>query len=886
MTDFKKQIKDSLSLPQTKFPMKADLTLKESAWQKLLDKNNIYQQVNESNNTTYHLHDGPPYANGDIHIGHAVNKILKDIIAKSQRQNGFKTSFVPGWDCHGLPIELAVEKEIGKPNENLSKAEFRKACRKYAYKHIKNQRDSFKKLSILADWNNPYLTMNYKQEADTLRALGKIIENGHFIHSLKPINWCLNCESSLAEAEVEHEEITSCSMDVVFSAEKFFCFVVHTTTPWTLFANEAIAIGKDIVYKIVNVRDKDNGEATFVIAAKLVDAWLEKCGFHYISHAGFATGEELLEQVQFAINPLTGKTVPVVLSEHVSDDMGTGAVHIAPAYGADDMKVGKEYNLPITDNVSSNGLYTDGPLTGKSILNVNDDIAELLGTHLAWSGNVVHKYPHCWRHKTKTIFKATPQWFIKMDELSEKAIKECDNVEFIPERGKTRITSMLKDRPDWCVSRQRTWGVPIALYYHEDTKELHPNTLELLEEVAGKMDTAGIDVWDEYPTRMDKYIKCTDVLDVWFDSGVTHNTVMNDNPSVYLEGSDQHRGWFQTSLLTAVAMGKNAPFTKVITHGFALDEFGRKMSKSLGNVITPEELTSKYGVDVVRLWVATTDFTKDFKVSHQVLEQVSETYRRIRNTLRFLLANSLKDMNYTYTFSQLLEFDKFIISDASRLQDELTQHYNNFEFGTVVAKIHDFCSNNLGSVYLDVIKDRQYTMKKDSRGKVSAEITCLHLAMSLIGWITPILSYTADEAYQYIRPGLSVFLANNNTTKFTYEGIDWNSLLAYREYVISGIEKLRQTDNIGSSLEIDVEITVPSEFYERVKIVEDELKFLFITSSCVVKKGQFDIKVTKSVHEKCDRCWHYHETVKNNTNHICARCENNMFAEGEKRLYV
>lgn len=889
MTNFKDEINKSLNLPSTKFSMKANLTGREPVWQKTHTK--LYSQMNHTNNVEYILHDGPPYANGNIHIGHAINKVLKDIIAKSQRLQHMSVPFIPGWDCHGLPIELAVEKEVGKPSDTLSKKDFRKACRKYAYKHIKAQKAGFSKLSILADWDNPYLTMNYKTEGNTLRALGKIINNGYLAHSLKPIHWCMDCESVLAEAEVEHKEIKSNSMDVLFRLKDTNTFIViHTTTPWTLFSNEAVAYNKNVQYSGVLAYDSNDVEYSFIVASALLEDCLKKYKWTK-TFIQDLNDEDVTSRM--LINPITNKEVPVVHSNHVTDKMGTGFVHIAPAYGVDDMKVGKDNNLPITDIVSKNGYYTSGVMEGEHISSAADFIYKEFKKYIPYCNDVLHKYPHCWRHKTPTIFKSTPQWFIKMNVLAPAAIKELDNVRFFPESGKNRLISMLTNRPDWCISRQRTWGVPIALYYHPITKELHPNTSEILSKVASEMDTQGVDVWDDYPQELDGYIKCTDVLDVWFDSGVTHDTVIGKQADTYLEGSDQHRGWFQTSLLTSMAINNKAPFKNVVTHGFAVDKFGKKMSKSEGNVISPEELTEKHGVDIVRLWIASINYHNEIVVDDKILENISQEYRKIRNTIKYLLSNS-SDINTCVQYDDLLEFDKYIIGVAGEVQAEIINAYNDFNFTTVVDKIHKFCSDTLGSLYLDVTKDRQYTMQRYSLGRMSAQTTCTYVLKALLTWIAPIMPFTADEASKMLDASNDVFTTDFQPLPvYTNTTIDWKYFIALRNLINTNVEQSRQRGEIGSSLQADITFNFDmagegKHKFASIKKHFHELKYLFICNSFYlgVDSKYPNIEVRPSENIKCERCWHYHPTVINHAEHICERCVTNMFGSGEERLFA
>lgn len=889
--DAKTAIKNSLNLPNTKFPMKADLLGKEPSWQKKMYTEQVYESLPKYDQY-FGLHDGPPYANGPIHIGHAINKVIKDIYAKNKRLNGFTVPFVPGWDCHGLPIELAVEKMIGKVGDNLSKAEFRKACRKYAYKQIEGQKKQFKKLSILADWENPYLTMNYSTEADTLLSFGKIIENGHVKHALKPVHWCFDCQSSLAEAEVEYSDVQSCAMDVIFTSESGFSLVIHTTTPWTLMANEAVAIGPEIIYRAF-VIEKDNKETLVAIADNMADSWLEKTGYKSTTeNHRLMSGNAIMlfNSLSGVLNPLTKKHVPVVLSTHVTDSMGTGAVHIAPAYGIDDMQVGKDDDLPITDVIDGEGFYKTSILQGKHISEVNQDLIGMLGDSLAWYGNITHSYPHCWRHKSKTVFRATPQWFIAMDTILNNIDENIVSVEFIPEKGKNRFESMIKSRPDWCISRQRTWGVPIAVYYHQDTKELHPDTLNIITEVAEKIKVSGVDAWDDYPmVKDDVYLKCTDILDVWFDSGVTHETVMKGKANLYIEGSDQHRGWFQTSMLTSLAMNGKPCFDTVVTHGFALDEKGIKMSKSNGNVITPEELIEKYGTDVIRLWIACTDFTNDIRVSHEAINHTAELFRRMRNTMKYLLSTSDTVGLEEPSFDQLVDFDKYILINAEMIGKEINEHYENFRFHDAINCIVHFCTDILGGLYIDVVKDRQYTMPRTSSGGISSRFTSKMLLGYMLRWTMPVMSFTADEVYQHVNPGVNIFIKPEfyRVSGFNKESkcmVDWDRLLILRTAAMKQLEQLRSDKKIGSSLE--AVLNIPHGEYEYFKPYMEELKFFFMVSfiDCSDTLHAYPVSNTTV---KCDRCWHYtSKYIRLLDMHICPRCENNMNFGGESRYFV
>lgn len=870
------EIKSSINMPPAKFPMRPNFAQREPIWQKqYLEK----YQPNDSED--FILHDGPPYANGSIHIGHAINKILKDIIISFQRANGMKANYIPGWDCHGLPIELAVEKEIGKPSDTLSKAEFRKVCRKYAGKQIKDQQTSFKKLSIQGDWDKPYLTMRNATEANTLSTLRKIIEKGYLKHSMKPVHWCPQCESSLAEAEVEYQEKQTEAIDLMFPVvgNEDYRVVIHTTTPWTLFANEAVALNSNLDYHELYVTDANGNSFIVFVAAALSHDWASKVGYS-IDFYNTMTGQEILDLNWTLISPMTNKHVPLVDSEHVTETMGTGFVHIAPAYGEDDMKVGLKYKLPITDVIDDSGNFIvpgfEGTPINKALSCINVSMSER--SLISYIGKVEHKYPYCWRHKTPTVFRAKPQWFIPMDTLANKAIRALDDVEFYPPNQKNRLVSMLRDRPDWCISRQRTWGVPMAFYYHPETKQLHPKTIEMMIQIENAIENEGIDIWDTYPNEIDGYVKCTDILDVWFDSGVTHQTVLNGvQADIYLEGSDQHRGWFQTSLLTSVAINDRAPFKKVITHGFAVDKHGKKMSKSEGNVITPEELINQFGTDVVRLWVASTDYHSDIKVHPELMENSVEVYRRIRNTLKFLITNT-SDINVLEDEILIVEIDDYVGKLAQNLKVECKELYKQYKFADIVTKVYDFCSETLGSFYFEVIKDRLYTEKKDSHERLSAQTACFYIASSLRHIIAPIMPFLADEVFQELEPLMKKFTKSVRVeTQTLYLEKHWDTLLNYKKLVNAEIEKQRQL-GLGSSLEAVVDLTIIKTENWMEKIAH-ELKYLFVVSKVnlhtTTNPYDVGIKVSRATDLKCQRCWHYHFTVKPDTN-VCERCKCNM----------
>ncbi|MCX7077507.1 MAG: isoleucine--tRNA ligase, partial [Methylococcales bacterium] len=720
--------KKTLNLPSTGFAMKGNLAQREPEQLKKWQSAELYHAIRKEKKgrPLFVLHDGPPYANGEIHIGHAVNKVLKDFIVKSKSLSGFDAPYVPGWDCHGLPIELQVEKKIGKAGVKVSPAEFRNACREYAAKQVEIQKEAFMRLGILGDWENPYLTMDFKFEADIVRSLGKIAHNAHITKGAKPVHWCIDCGSALAEAEVEYEDKHSFAIDVRFaavdSADFLLCFgsstgghgrisvVIWTTTPWTLPANQAVALHPELEYVLIQYHDE-----RLVIAKDLLESALHRYGNPEYSILASCPGSALeLQQLQ---HPFYHRHVPIVLGDHVTTDAGTGAVHTAPAHGQEDYVVGRVYDLPVDCPVGSDGVFLPNVelFAGQHVSKANEHVLEVLHTRgsLVHQQTLLHSYPHCWRHHTPIIFRATPQWFISMNQnqLREQALAEVKKVTWLPEWGQARIESMMENRPDWCISRQRTWGVPIAFFVHKETGELHPRTEELIEEVAQRIEKAGVDAWFELEadellgSDAEHYDKMSDTLDVWFDSGVTHAGVLARREQLhfpadlYLEGSDQHRGWFQSSLLASVAMNGVAPYKTVLTHGFTVDAKGEKMSKSKGNVIPPQSVMKNLGADVLRLWIASTDYRGEMRVSDEILERTSDGYRRLRNTARFLLSN-LNDFTPDENLvpvEHLLPLDRWVLDRAFTLQEEVKTAYENYQFQTIFQKVHHFCAIDLGS---------------------------------------------------------------------------------------------------------------------------------------------------------------------------------------------
>lgn len=933
------EYKNTLNLPQTDFPMKANLAQREPAILKKWHDSDLYAQLRRKfeRKTKFILLDGPPYANGHIHLGHAVNKILKDAIIKSKTLSGYDAPYIPGWDCHGLPIEVNVEKKHGKPGRKISASDFRLACREYATSQIELQRKDFMRLGILGDWYRPYITMDFSYEANIIRSLAKIIQNKHLQKGYKPVLWCLDCASALAEAEVEYAEKKSPSIDVRFTAvdandvlSRFgvknvngsISIPIWTTTPWTLPANQAVALNPLLDYVLVQCENE-----CFILADALLPATMSRYGIERYTVIAKISGEKLLDvKLQ---HPFFAKQVPVVVGEHVTVDSGTGAVHTAPAHGPDDFALGKKYKLPLDNPVGDDGCYISSlPLfAGVHVSKADPEVlAKLLEMKtLIHEGKIKHSYPHCWRHKTPVIYRATPQWFINLEAhgLRQASLKAVNRVEWIPDWGKSRIAGMIEGRPDWCVSRQRTWGVPLSLFIHKETGELHPNIVELMEKVAERVEKEGIEAWYTLDAKeilgkdAEQYQKSSDVLDVWFDSGVAHECVAKHRTElafpadVFLEGSDQHRGWFQSSLLSSVAMNGMEPYKEVLTHGFTVDAEGRKMSKSIGNVIAPDEVVQSLGADVLRLWVASVDYRNEMTVSNEILTRTSDTYRRIRNTARFFLAN-LHDFDpekHLVPNDKLLALDKWAVDTARLVQNDILLSYDAYQFHTIVQKLHNFCVNDMGGFYLDVIKDRQYTMAKESIGRRSAQTALYHIAHAFVRWIAPILSFTAEEIWQYL-PGKkeeSVFLSQwYEDLVILSPDVDmnqayWEKMRVIRDAVNKEIEALRAANKLGSALEAEVHLYCGAEIKKLLDKLEGELRFVLITSQATVTPehaGPLDVVVTEvpglalkvmaTTHEKCARCWHRREDVNANKDYpgLCGRCVENVAGSGERRLFA
>ncbi len=939
MSDYKA----TLNLPKTDFPMRGNLANREPAFLKRWEEQELYrkQRAASVGRPKFILHDGPPYANGNIHIGHAVNKVLKDIIVKSKVMSGFDAPYVPGWDCHGLPIELMVEKKIGKAGLKVDAKTFRHKCREYAAKQVNGQREDFKRLGIFAEWENPYLTMDFQFEADIIRALGKIIENGHLHKGSKPVHWCVDCGSALAEAEVEYEDKTSPAIDVRFSVVDDADFLsrcshvegheghgpisapIWTTTPWTLPANQAVSLNPEFDYAVVQTPNE-----RLLLAEALLKNAMGRYEIDEYRVIAYCKGADL-EGVKLQ-HPFSDREVPIILGDHVTAEAGTGAVHTAPGHGQDDYVVGSRYGLEVVNPVGSDGKFLPDTehFAGQHVFKANDSVIELLkakGTLLRVAA-LHHSYPHCWRHKTPIIFRATPQWFISMQQngLRDTAQGEIQKTQWLPEWGKARIEGMVNNRPDWCVSRQRTWGVPIALFVHKESQELHPKTPELIEQVAQRVEAQGIDGWFEMDAAemlgddAADYDKVTDTLDVWFDSGVTHHAVLARREGLaypadlYLEGSDQHRGWFQSSLLTSVAINGQAPYKSVLTHGFTVDAKGQKMSKSRGNVMAPQKVVNNLGADVLRLWVAATDYRGEMTVSDEILKRTSDTYRRIRNTARFLLANlnGFDPATDMLPPSEMIALDRWVIERTAQLQLEVQDAYDKYEFHHIYQKVQNFCSIEMGSFYLDVVKDRQYTTKADSVARRSCQTALYHVIEALSRWLAPILSFTAEEIYQHIpgERGESIFLQQWYSLPECGEQVMnsafWNQVIEVREAVTKTLEPLRESKAIGSSLDAEVDLYCGREIYDRLAQLDDELRFALITSYArihttetipgntthITLEGGDEVWIaTKaSAHIKCERCWHHREDVGSDAEHpeLCSRCIENVNGAGEQRHHA
>ena len=937
-----KDYKHTLNLPETTFPMQASLAQREPEMLARWEKDRLYQRVlaETRDRPVYWFVDGPPYANGDIHIGHVVNKVLKDIVVKAARLSGHYAPFIPGWDCHGLPIEAQVEKKHGRVGPQMDATTFRAKCREYAAEQVDRQRADFKRLGILADWDDPYLTMKPAYEAEQLRALARIVERGHVVRGAKPVHWCLDCGSSLAEAEVEYQDKKSPAIDVKFmaadpaavakafgvKADGAFAFVIWTTTPWTLPANQAITVHPEFDYVLADV----TGHGHFIVVEPLLEGFAKRLGGtpQVLGRARGAVLAGLRAQ-----HPFAERTVPLILGEHVTLDAGTGLVHTAPAHGVEDFLVGQQNGLPVDNPVAATGVFVPGtPLVaGQHVRKADPLVIEGLRTRgaLAHQQEITHSYPHCWRHKTPLIFRATPQWFISMDEkgLRRDALAGIAATRWIPDWGQARIREMVEGRPDWCISRQRYWGVPLAFFVDKATGRLHPRMPELLRQVADRVEKEGLEAWHGSSAadwlgaeEAQRYDKLGDILDVWFDSGVVHQCafvtqapafVRDGLPPVadmYLEGSDQHRGWFMSSLLTSSAMHARAPFKAVLTHGFTVDEQGRKMSKSLGNVIAPQQVLKTLGADILRLWVAASDYSGEIAISDNLLKRVGDAYRRIRNTVRYLLANlhGFDPARDLVQPEQLLAVDRWAVASARALQDEIAAAYRDSQFHLVYQTVHNYAVD-LGALYLDILKDRVYTLPARSLARRSAQTAMYHIAEALVRWIAPVLSFTADEIWRALPGdrGASVFSQVWHPLPATAgDELDWDALRRVRAAVAKVLEDLRVKGAIGQSLAADVTLYAEPPLLAALQAPGAELRFWFITSSAEVRPaagrpgdaveaaleggGRVWIEARASTAPKCERCWHRRPEVGENAQHpgLCGRCVENVAGAGESRRFI
>jgi len=948
MTDYK----DTLNLPQTSFPMRANLSQREPKMLERWESEDLYGQIRAASagRPKFVLHDGPPYANGDIHLGHALNHVLKDMIVKSRCLAGFDAAFIPGWDCHGLPIEHQVERKRGKVGEKLDARAFRKACREYAATQVGRQRVDLKRLGVLGDWDNPYLTMDPHYEAEQLRGFAKLVERNLVYRGHKPVHWCLDCRSALAEAEVEYQDKSSEAIDVRFkvadvadlssrlgkmreaTADLFksnvananFSIPIWTTTPWTLPGNQAVALNATLLYSLVEA-DLGGGVEYLLVASEMAPGIKERYGadrWNVLAEAPGAKFEHLKLR-----HPFLDRDVPVVLGDHVTTEAGTGAVHTAPAHGHEDFTVGVSYGLPLECPVGGDGKFLASVplLGGEHIVPGNKHVIELLDDRdaLLQQRTVQHSYPHCWRHKTAVIFRATPQWFIGMErgDLRDHALDSIKQVQWTPGWGEERIRGMVANRPDWCISRQRTWGVPIPLFVNKESGDIHPDSPALILQVAERVQEHGIDAWfdleasDLLGDLADQYEKSSDVMDVWLDSGLSHHVVgtLRDEVAIpadlYLEGSDQHRGWFQSSLLTSIGLNGHAPYKGVLTHGFTVDEQGRKMSKSMGNVVEPQKIYKTLGADILRLWVAATDYRAEMSASDEILKRVSDAYRRMRNTQRFLLGN-LHDFDrqqHAVSLDDMVWLDRWAIGRARALQAEVVSAYESYEFHHIYHKVHNFCVLDMGGFYLDVIKDRLYTTPADSVARRSAQTAMSHIAEAMVHWLAPILSYTAEEIWKEL-PGDrlgSVFLStwHQLPSDSSSSPLDWDTILRVRQSVSKEFERLRAQGDIGSPLDAEVRLYCPETLRLQLARLEDELRFVFISSAAsahpdierpddAVAAGedgeQWWLSVTATNEDKCGRCWHRRASVGNSDDHptLCGRCVTNVDGDGERREFA
>jgi len=935
----KTDYRSTLNLPDTPFPMRGDLPKREAGWVKDWDDKGIYKKLRiaRAGAVKFVLHDGPPYANGKIHIGHAVNKVLKDMVVKARQLKGLDAIYVPGWDCHGLPIENAIEKLHGR---HLSRDEVQAKSRAFATEQIAGQLEDFKRLGVLGEWDNPYRTMDYANEANEIRALKRIMERGFVYRGLKPVYWCFDCGSSLAEFEIEYADKKSQTLDVGFkSAEpdklaaafglkhlsKDAFAVIWTTTAWTIPANQALNLNPELTYALV-----DTERGVLMLAESLVEKCLER--YQLTGQVMATTQGKNLALLNF-MHPLYDvdagykRLSPVFLADYATADDGTGIVHSSPAYGVEDFNSCVANGIATDDilnPVQGNGRYVDElPLFGGlNIWKAAPLVIDKLREHdrLFATVNIEHSYPHCWRHKTPVIYRAAAQWFVRMDEgegvftqdkasktLRQLALDAIEQTKFYPDNGKGRLRDMIAGRPDWCISRQRNWGVPLPFFIHTATGELHPRTMEIMDLAASMVEAGGVEAWSKATsesiigTDAPDYIKSTDILDVWFDSGTTHDHVLKHSHAaqstwpadLYLEGHDQHRGWFHSSLLTSCAMYDRAPYKGLLTHGFTVDGKGRKMSKSEGNVVAPQEVSGKLGAEIIRLWCASTDYSGDLGIDDKILARVVDGYRRIRNTLRFLMANvsDFDPAEHAVPFDELLEIDRYALSRAAQLQADILAHYEVYEFQPVVSKLQIYCSEDLGSFYLDILKDRLYTTAAGSHARRSAQTALHQITHAMLRWMAPFLSFTAEEAWATFGASESIFLETYADFKPQDDALlaKWARIREIRDAVNKDIETLRADGKVGSSLQAEVSLELNAQDHALLTSLGQDLKFVFITSAItLVAADAYKTSVSASTCTKCERCWHYVEDVGIDPAHptICGRCTSNLYGAGETRQFA
>ena len=932
--------RSTLNLPDTPFPMRGDLPKREPGWVKEWEDQGTYKKLRDARcgKPKFILHDGPPYANGQLHIGHAVNKILKDMITKARQLEGFDALYVPGWDCHGLPIENAIEKLHGR---NLPRDEMQAKSRAFATEQIAQQMQDFKRLGVLGEWDNPYKTMNYANEAGELRALKRVMERGYVYRGLKPVYWCFDCGSSLAEFEIEYQDKKSQTLDVAFKAHnpaqlaaafglpaltKDAFAVIWTTTAWTIPANQALNLNPELPYALV-----DTERGLLIVAETLVESCLQRWNLQGQVLA-VAQGENLagieFEHPLHDVDAGYKRLSPVYLAEYATATDGTGLVHSSPAYGVEDFNScvahGMKYD-DILNPVLGNGRYDESLALfgGLNIWKACPIIIEALQAagRLLGTTTITHSYPHCWRHKTPVIYRAAAQWFVRMDEgegvfttdkapgtLRQTALAAIEQTHFYPENGKSRLRDMIAGRPDWCISRQRSWGVPLPFFLHKDSGELHPRTMEIIDQAASIVEQGGIEAWSRMTAEevlgaedAVHYTKSTDILEVWFDSGSTfwhvmrgtHGSMHHDEgpeADLYLEGHDQHRGWFHSSLLLASAIYGRAPYRGLLTHGFTVDGQGKKMSKSVGNTVSPQEVSGKLGAEIIRLWCAATDYSGDLAIDDKILARVVDSYRRIRNTLRFLLAN-VSDFDPAadaVPFEQMLEIDRYALVRAAQFQEDILAHYKVYEFHPVVAKLQLYCSEDLGGFYLDVLKDRLYTTAPKSLARRSAQTALHQITHAMLRWMAPFLSFTAEEAWKIFGDSDSIFMETFSALGQSDDGLlaKWRRIREIRDAVNKDIEALRAAGQVGASLQACVTLTVAPEDHALLASLGDDLKFVFITSTIELIAGSaLQVSAKASSDAKCERCWHYSADVGHDAAHptLCGRCTSNLFGSGEER---